>query len=158
MCFLPKLKQALTKQWYKADLKYFLFTFWSWLHKPHYYKSYYFIVSIESLPSPSPPRYVYPWAKRVMMSHDSYHCTKYPNSVPFPTRRENDREDKRLNFVGAVVMGKNAKYRDRIQKLPACPKKCRRNPAWTYCWHEGLWGSNFSHGPTAGNWDLTSEV
>jgi hypothetical protein len=36
-----------------------------------------------------------------MLSHDSYHCKKYPNSVPFPTRRP-DRIQK--DFVGQIYL------------------------------------------------------
>ena len=71
-------------------------------------------------------RYVWPWAKRKMLAHDSYTCEKYPKSVGFPTRRI----DANMNFVGAVLG-----HGDRIEfaEENACPERCRRNATWTFC-------------------------
>ena len=32
--------------------------------------------------------YVWPWARQISMSHDSYLCRFYPNTRPFPTKRK----------------------------------------------------------------------
>ena len=32
-------------------------------------------------------RYVWPWAKKVALSHDAYTCHKFSNTSPFPTQR-----------------------------------------------------------------------
>ena len=44
-------------------------------------------------------RYIWPWAHWSSISHDSYSCSKFPNTNAFPTRRETGPN----NFVAAVV-------------------------------------------------------
>ena len=75
-------------------------------------------------------RYVYHWASKVMMGHDSYFCRVFPNSFPFPK----EREDKIHNFAGAISI----KYIEKQSQLPftdefVCPVPCRGKPDWTYC-------------------------
>jgi hypothetical protein len=69
-------------------------------------------------------RYVWPWAKKDAISHDSYLCEKYPGTRPFPTRRPMEPN----NFVAAVVADNYTLDRE-------CPAACR--PAghqdWTHC-------------------------
>ena len=42
-------------------------------------------------------RYVWPWAEKESIGHDSYFCRKYKNTKPFPTKRNNGPN----NFVAA---------------------------------------------------------
>ncbi len=44
-------------------------------------------------------RFVYPWAKKKALAHDSYHCKKFPNTSPFPVQRQEGIG----NYVGSVV-------------------------------------------------------
>ena len=73
-------------------------------------------------------RHVWPVAKAVVMSHDSYTCTMFPNSHPFPTKRE----DAIGNYIGGVI-GHGA----RIKFVPEneCPANCRpkEHQDWVYC-------------------------
>ncbi len=71
-------------------------------------------------------RYIYPWAKKHVLAHDSYSCSKHPNSVGFPSRRR----DAPANFVGAAVG-----HGDRIEFTGEniCPRECRRDPTWMFC-------------------------
>ena len=61
------------------------------------------------------------------IAHDSYFCTKYPNSVSFPTERRHCR------FVGEIYSGSTT----RMTKKSRCfsthsPVQCRRNISWMY--------------------------
>ena len=69
-------------------------------------------------------RFVWPWAKRNMFSHDAYHCMKYPETHPFPTKRK----DEPNNFVASVIAENHTLY----QK---CPIQCRPKDHrdWGYC-------------------------
>ena len=45
-------------------------------------------------------RYVWPWAEKDSIGHDSYYCLKYNhNTKPFPTKRKIGPN----NFVGAII-------------------------------------------------------
>jgi hypothetical protein len=68
-------------------------------------------------------RHVWPWARHMALEHDSYRCHDFPNSIGFPTRRE----DAENNFVAAVVNEGGG----RLWKM--CPKKCRRKLDWEHC-------------------------
>ena len=57
------------------------------------------------------------------MVHDSACCLSYDNTFPFPSRKED-----RQAFVGMI-----GKPYDRSEKLPECPKECRKQPDWIYC-------------------------
>ncbi len=73
-------------------------------------------------------RHVYKWSRKgKMMSHDSYTCSKFSWSRPFPTRRR----DEVGNFVGAPVV--TLQNRIPFDKEYECPKACRFKPNWTYC-------------------------
>ena len=69
-------------------------------------------------------RYVWPWAKWSSVGHDSYHCSKYPFTKPFPSQRH-------FNESNFVASRQNVTRRLEVQ----CPKRCR--PAvhkdWLYC-------------------------
>ena len=43
-------------------------------------------------------RYIWRWARKDCLSHDSFHCSKFSKTKPFPTRRILQPN----NFVGAV--------------------------------------------------------
>ena len=69
-------------------------------------------------------RYVWRWAKRDVLSHDSFHCKKFSNTRAFPTQREEGEN----NFVGAV-------NNDNYSLAVECPWKCRPNDHkdWKNC-------------------------
>jgi hypothetical protein len=69
-------------------------------------------------------RYVWRWAKKDAICHDSYHCKKFSNTKPFPTRRQEIPN----NFIGSVVTDN---YTLRVE----CPEKCRPEGKndWIYC-------------------------
>ena len=67
-------------------------------------------------------KFIWPWLKTNALSHDSYTCERFPNTTPFPTKREM----KRWNYIGALEVKKS--------KLDVeCPLKCRLNADWIYC-------------------------
>ena len=69
-------------------------------------------------------RYIWPWARWSSLSHDSYSCMKFPNTKPFPTRRETGPN----NFVAAVVeVG--------VTLTQECPPECRpsHHKDWVTC-------------------------
>ena len=53
--------------------------------------------------------------------HDSYHCSKYADSEPFPTQR------KSMDHVGSIVSSKKIIF--------ICPIECRpiNHKDWEYC-------------------------
>lgn len=69
-------------------------------------------------------RYIWPWGKWSALSHDSYTCTQFPRTSPFPTKRLMEPN----NFVASVVFANDVMR----QK---CPKKCRpkEHKDWQYC-------------------------
>ena len=94
-------------------------------------------------------RYVWPWAKRDVLQHDSYSCHKFSgNVIGFPTQRKNEvQQDFPLklnmlsllhklewstlsfqsnNFVASV-------HNEKMYMYDECPKKCRRREEWTRC-------------------------
>ena len=56
-------------------------------------------------------RYIWRWARKDCLSHDAFHCSKFSNTKPFPTKRTLQPN----NFVGAVGVLKN--------KMILCQKK-----------------------------------
>ena len=76
-------------------------------------------------------KYVWPWAEKVSMQHDSFNCRMFPGSIGFPTPRRNTSN----NFVGAVI---NLNWTMNW----VCPRECRRRGHqhdWEYCWSEWEW-------------------
>ncbi len=71
---------------------------------------------------------VWPWAKRLTMTHDSYLCKKYSYTSPFPTQRVEGVG----NYVGSVV-SLNATLK--FVQGSECPIKCRpkNHKDWIYC-------------------------
>lgn len=69
-------------------------------------------------------KYVWPWAKKDAMQHDSYLCKHYSRTRAFPVQRKNESN----NFVAAVVGEKQYIWQP-------CPEKCRPvdHKDWTYC-------------------------
>ena len=71
-------------------------------------------------------RYIWPWAKKVALSHDSYTCHKFSKTSAFPTQRQPGVG----NFVGSVVsLNQSVGFHGSWE----CPKKCRKKPEWIYC-------------------------
>ncbi len=82
----------------------------------------------QTTPPPQPPsfRFVWPWAKKSSVCHDSYHCRAFARTRPFPTRREEGAEN---NFVASVFNNRPVLDRE-------CPEKCRprdHREEWTRC-------------------------
>lgn len=73
-------------------------------------------------------RYIWPWAKKVALSHDSYTCHKFSKTSAFPTQRVPGIG----NFIGSVVSLNQSLGFDVRWK---CPEKCRpkNHPDWIYC-------------------------
>ena len=69
-------------------------------------------------------RYVWPWAIHDSMCHDSYSCSKFPSTRPFPTKRKLELN----NFVAAIPA-----YDDLLTTI--CPIECRppEHQDWTIC-------------------------
>lgn len=82
-------------------------------------------------------RYVWPWAKKVALCHDSYTCHKFSKTVAFPTRREEGVG----NFIGSVISYNSSISLD---EGGICPEKCRpkTHPDWIYCWLDVLLHKN----------------
>ncbi len=76
-------------------------------------------------------KYVYPWARKVALSHDSYFCAKYTDMEvrPFPSRRPRGK----CNFVGAPCVEAIMDKIDVDNPKRACPRQCRKKPDWTFC-------------------------
>ena len=78
-------------------------------------------------------RFVYPWAKTMSVTHDSFHCVKYGGQrqrktglmLPFPTKRLEGTES---NFVAAVTS-------NRPVLNVSCPLECRPkgHKDWSLC-------------------------
>ena len=70
-------------------------------------------------------RYVWPWAKKDAMQHDSFLCRKYSGTRGFPIQRKNQTN----NFMAAVVAQNQYIWKP-------CPTKCRpeAHKDWEYCW------------------------
>ena len=73
-------------------------------------------------------RYVWPWAKKLALSHDSYTCSRFSRTTAFPTRRVAGLG----NFVGSVVSLNSSIGLD---EHGICPVKCRPkdHQDWLYC-------------------------
>ena len=73
-------------------------------------------------------RYVWPWGKKVAISHDSYTCHKFPRTSAFPTQRVAGVG----NFIGSVVSLNSSIGLD---EGGICPEKCRPkdHKDWKYC-------------------------
>ena len=67
-------------------------------------------------------KYIWPWARKNSLSHDSYTCEKFPGSVPFPSQRN----EERWNFVASLFM------KESILKMK-CPLACRKFEEWIFC-------------------------
>jgi len=69
-------------------------------------------------------RYVWPWARKMALIHDSYTCKKFSYTHPFPTKRTKGVG----NYVGSVL-SLNASID------AECPEKCRpkEHKDWLYC-------------------------
>merc|ERR1712152_58468 len=69
-------------------------------------------------------KYVWSWAEKDSIGHDSFHCQKYQNTKPFPTQRDVGPN----NFVGSNVC------QNWTLTFP-CPISCRpkNNKNWIYC-------------------------
>ena len=70
-----------------------------------------------------------PWAKDLALSHDSYLCKKYTNTIPFPTQRI---ADGHCNFVGCR---ENTSDIINFTKNYECPYECRPvdHKDWKFC-------------------------
>lgn len=68
---------------------------------------------------------LWPLAKKNVTVHDSYTCTHFPGSQPFPSQRVN------FTYVGEKSLMKAFKRKS----LKECPSKCRplEHPSWLYC-------------------------
>ena len=69
-----------------------------------------------------------PWAKKVVLAHDSYTCRTFYKTTPFPTKRKNGIG----NFVGSVIaLGDTIPFSSKYE----CPWKCRpyQHKNWTFC-------------------------
>ena len=73
-------------------------------------------------------RYVWPWGKKVALSHDAYTCRKFSNTSPFPTKRQAGVG----NFIGSVISLNSSIGMD---DNGICPEKCRPkdHKDWTHC-------------------------
>ena len=73
-------------------------------------------------------RFVWPWAKKMALSHDSYTGHKFTRTSPFPTQRRQGVG----NFIGSVVSLNQSLSLDGTW---VCPEKCRpkQHPDWIYC-------------------------
>jgi len=69
-------------------------------------------------------RYVWPWAKKIAMVHDSYTCKRFSYTRPFPTQRLKGVG----NYVGSVVSLQ-------AEVTSECPVKCRpkNHTDWKTC-------------------------
>ena len=74
-------------------------------------------------------RYIWPWSKKVALSHDSYTCHKFARTSPFPTQRTAGVG----NFIGSVV-SLNSSI-GLTGEGGICPEKCRPkdHKDWLYC-------------------------
>ena len=69
--------------------------------------------------------YVYKLLARNATIHDSYHCRRFADSEPFPTKRK-------LNqYVGGIKSSSSVQ----TETVEVCPIECRppENLDWTYC-------------------------
>lgn len=72
-------------------------------------------------------RFVYKLLVRNATIHDSYHCRRFADSEPFPTKRK-------LNeYVGAIKS--STALSQQTETVEVCPIECRppENLDWTYC-------------------------
>jgi hypothetical protein len=73
-------------------------------------------------------KYVWPWARKIVMAHDSFTCRSFWRTQPFPTQRKKGIG----NFVGAVLaVNDEIPFTSKFQ----CPYKRRpsQHKNWTYC-------------------------
>eukprot|EP00096_Caligus_rogercresseyi_P009478 TRINITY_DN3231_c0_g2_i2.p1 TRINITY_DN3231_c0_g2~~TRINITY_DN3231_c0_g2_i2.p1 ORF type:complete len:350 (-),score=10.10 TRINITY_DN3231_c0_g2_i2:110-1159(-) len=73
-------------------------------------------------------KYIWPLVPRLGLTHDSYHCRKYPGGSAFPSNRPFGP----LNFVGAVADINNTLE---FSAKNECPFKCRpkEHKDWAFC-------------------------
>ena len=76
------------------------------------------------------PRYVWPWAQNMSVTHDSYSCERFSNTRPFPTQRKMEPS----NFAGAIPREYVIRSDYNTISTP-CPIACRppEHPEWEYC-------------------------
>ena len=74
--------------------------------------------------------YIYTFASKSAIEHDSFTCHLYKNSQPWPTKRTGN------CFVGCVTdCVCNSKTHDNKTFTDTCPRKCRpkNHKNWIYC-------------------------
>jgi hypothetical protein len=69
---------------------------------------------------------IWPRIADKQIAHDAYHCERYPNSRPFPTRRVNG------EIVGGVYNDKDEPREGDKNALREAPEKCRKKITWKY--------------------------
>jgi hypothetical protein len=72
---------------------------------------------------------IYHDLKRDIMEHDSYGCLNYPNTLPFPSKREYD-----FAHVGQVFDQNDIPRKEDVDILSReeAPRQCRKKPEWLY--------------------------
>jgi len=73
---------------------------------------------------------IYPLVRDEVYAHDAYSCSKYPGSVPFPTKRL-----RTFQHVGQVFDERDRPRLDDIDSFMRgvlAPVACRRVPDWVY--------------------------
>eukprot|EP00616_Rhizochromulina_sp_CCMP1243_P000457 CAMPEP_0118983654 /NCGR_PEP_ID=MMETSP1173-20130426/35979_1 /TAXON_ID=1034831 /ORGANISM="Rhizochromulina marina cf, Strain CCMP1243" /LENGTH=557 /DNA_ID=CAMNT_0006934251 /DNA_START=89 /DNA_END=1762 /DNA_ORIENTATION=- len=73
---------------------------------------------------------VWPQIKNNQLGHDAYSCQKYPNSIPFPTKRPDN-----YQHVGQVFDATDKARRgdiDGYMRGREIPMTCRKQPSWKY--------------------------
>ena len=67
-------------------------------------------------------KYFWPWFKIHNLSHDAYHCEKFPHTKPFVTKRPSTPR----NYIGGKIA-------ENITLDVPCPYACRFDPTWMFC-------------------------
>lgn len=72
---------------------------------------------------------IWPQVENDQISHDPYHCEKYPGVYPFPTKRSAI-----FQHVGQVFDEMEQSDSDHIQALRdrEAPEACRKHKSWKY--------------------------
>ena len=92
---------------------------------PHNFLFYFVTTSLLETDQVLLMRYFWPWAKTMMLQHDSFHCDLFAKSRAWPSQRPEGLN----NFVG-VPVSLNSTLTDE------CPLRCRprEHPEWKQCW------------------------
>ncbi|KAL0479384.1 3-phosphoshikimate 1-carboxyvinyltransferase [Acrasis kona] len=69
---------------------------------------------------------VWPIVEKNHMAHGSYHCERYPDTIPFPTRRVNK------EIIGGVYDDQDRPREGDSALLTEVPLKCRKHPDYIY--------------------------